>query len=361
MNIRPGLFVLSALVTALSGQASAVEVEQRPLSESAPRPVAAPPTPPQAQPQPIVQPQPPRPVAATAPVAPTATAVAPARPATTGGNPAWDVFQQLDSLQSTVARLQGQLEEQQQLVDRLKQDLKVRYTDLDQRLEQLSQKPGGADSSSTPTTAPAAAVAPAETATPAAPAVSTPAPVTPAPVAVAPAIAPAASPAPTPAPAAPVVTEPKPVVVPVAAPVRQDVGADEIEKQKQAYLAAYQRLRSDGPAAAITAMTGFTQKYPDSVFSPNAHYWLGEFQLATDPANYDAAETSFRRVIKDYDGSPKVPAAYYKLGTVADLRGKRDDARRWMSEVITRFASSPEARLAQSYLDQNPAGAARPK
>lgn len=345
MNIRPGVFVLSALVAALSSQAYAVEIEQRPLSESASRPAS----PPQVQPQsqPATPPQPVRAAIAAPPAPATAAstvAVAP-RPSASAANPAWDVFQQLDSLQSTVARLQGQLEEQQQLVDRLKQDLKVRYTDLDQRLEQISQKAAGMNAAPAPAPTPAATPASAETPVPAV--TTTPPVAAPTPIATPPVVTPTAAPA----------AEAKPV----AAPIRHDVSADEIEKQKQAYLAAYQRLRSDGPAAAIGAMTGFTQKYPDSVFSPNAHYWLGEFQLATDPADYDAAEASFKRVIKDYEGSPKVPAAYYKLGTIADLRGRRDEARRWMSDVISRFANSPEARLAQSYLDQNPAEAAKPK
>ena len=243
------------------------------------------------------------------------------------------MFQQLETLQNTVARLQGQVEEQQQVIDKLKQDLKSRYTDLDQRLEQLNQRPAAP-------AAPAAATAtPPADAQAAAPAVGS--------EAVTPAAASVASPA-------AVATVP----VPAAVPIRQDVSAEEIERQKQAYLAAYQRFRSDGAGAAITAMQVFIQKYPASVFSPNAHYWLGEFNLAVEPANYAAAEQSFRRVIRDYDGSPKVPASYYKLGTIADLRSQRDEARKWMSELVAKFASSPEARLAQSYLDQNPAGVA---
>lgn len=243
------------------------------------------------------------------------------------------MFQQLESLQNTVARLQGQVEEQQQIIDKLKQDLKSRYTDLDQRLEQLNQRP----------------VAPA-----------VPASVTANPPVDPPAAIPPAGSEATPTIAPPVVTPTATTTAPVpaAVPIRQDVSAEEIERQKQAYLAAYQRFRSDGAGAAITAMQGFIQKYPASVFSPNAHYWLGEFNLAAEPANYAAAEQSFRRVIRDYDGSPKVPASYYKLGTIADLRSQRDEARKWMSELVARFASSPEARLAQTYLDQNPAGVA---
>ena len=138
-------------------------------------------------------------------------------------------------------------------------------------------------------------------------------------------------------------------------PARGEASASDIDKQKQAYLAAIDRFKSNGAPAAITAMQGFIKQYPDSVFSPNAHYWLGEFQLSLEPANYQAAESSFNRVIRDYEGNAKVPAAFYKLGTIADLRGQRNEARRWMTDLLAKFPNSPEARLAQTFLDQNPA------
>ena len=114
-------------------------------------------------------------------------------------------------------------------------------------------------------------------------------------------------------------------------------------------------VRGTGDAApAITAMTSFLSSYPDSIFAPNAYYWLGEFSLALTPANYAKAEENFQRVLRDYSASPKVASAYYKLGSIADLKGNRKDARDWMTKLIAQFPGSPEARLAQSFLDQNP-------
>ena len=241
MTHRQSLFRLLPLACALSFPVHAVEVEQRALS--------TPSTPEQA-----VR------VSTSA-----ASSTSAARTPAVATNPAWDMFQQLETLQNTVARLQGQVEEQQQVIDKLKQDLKSRYTDLDQRLEQLNQRPAAPAVPAAVTTTPPAD---AQAATPATGS-----------DAVTPATAPAATPAAAATPA-----------VPAAVPIRQDVSAEEIERQKQAYLAAYQRFRSDGAGAAITAMQGFIQKYPASVFSPNAHYWLGEFNLAVEPANYAAAE-----------------------------------------------------------------------
>ncbi len=305
--------LLLGLLTPLT--ASAIDIEQRSLSN--PAPVSAPtvtPPPAVAVPRPIVP-------AAAQPVA-----KAPI-------NPAWDMFQQIESLQATVATLQGQLEEQQQLIERMREDLRVRYTDLDQRIEQLVNKNAPSpDTAPAPATNSAALPAAMVPVTPATPAIAVPMPIVETPKAAAEASG--------------------STVVP-ARPA--EASAADIEKQKQVYLAAYHRFNNDGPQAAITAMQGFVKQYPDSVFAPNAHYWLGEFQLATEPANYQAAESSFNRVIREYEGSPKVPSAYYKMGSIADLRGQRNEARRWMSDLLVKFPSSPEARLAQTFLDQNPA------
>ncbi|PQA51902.1 YbgF trimerization domain-containing protein [Amnimonas aquatica] len=345
--MQPGITPKHTLLALMIGMAAslpahAIEIEQRPLTPaqgSAPTRQAAPQPAPTAQ-----QPATARPAAAAAP-APAAV------------NPAWDMFQQLESLQATVASLQGQVEEQQQLIERMREDLRVRYTDLDQRLELLNKQP---EPAATPENGADAAAADAAGHAHADPAIdpAAAAPATPATAPVTPA-APAAGTAPV---AVPVPIVEKPAATPAAQqPASTVVGNDsaaDIEKQKQAYLAAYQRFRADGAPAAITAMQSFVKQYPNSIFAPNAHYWLGEFQLALEPANYQAAETSFNRVIRDYEGNPKVPSSYYKLGTIADLRGQRNEARRWMQDVLAKFPSSPEARLAQAYLDQNPANGA---
>ena len=291
----PAAVALACLLA--SPTTRAIEIEQRSLSTSAPAPapISAP----------TVQAKPAAAVAAPAAIASPVKAV----PQPT--NPAWDMFQQIEEMRTTVAKLQGTVEEQQQLIERLQSDLRTRYTDLDQRLEQLAK----------PTAVSEPVTQPAATAT-----------------------------VPTPA-----VTEAPTSNTVIPAKASPDLSPEEIERQKTAYLAAYQRFRQDGAAPAITAMTGFLSTYPDSVFAPNAYYLLGEFQLALTPANYAKAEDNFQRVLRDYSASPKVASAYYKLGSIADLQGNRTNARDWMTKLIAQFPGSPEARLAQSFLDQNPA------
>lgn len=58
----------------------------------------------------------------------------------TGSNLNWDLIQKNQKLEEEVRKLRGQLEEHDNSIEQLKKELANRYTDLDQRLELLSQK-----------------------------------------------------------------------------------------------------------------------------------------------------------------------------------------------------------------------------
>lgn len=211
---------------------------------------------------------------------------------TAPANPAWSLLQQVEELKTLVASLQGKVEEQQFEITRLKEDARARYVDLDQRLTQVEGSPNKSlDSAAAPTLA------------------NTP---------------------------------------------KAAAAVADIEAQKKAYLAAYEEFRNKGPEAGITAMKGFVEANPESVFTANAHYWLGEFHLAKSPSDFAAAKAEFNTVITQYASSPKVASALYKKGLIADLNNDRNGARQSMQEILARFPESPEAALAQTFLDQNP-------
>lgn len=139
MSVTPhrsfACFPLALLLVAPWVSAEVV-IEERPLSQ--PTPVTA------------------TPVATTAPAIPytpiTATAdpapglvVESGTPTDNTGTPVpetssnWQLYSQLQQMQQEMAQLRGQVEEQGNLIERLQNDLRTRYTDLDQRL-QLQQE-----------------------------------------------------------------------------------------------------------------------------------------------------------------------------------------------------------------------------
>lgn len=223
----------------------------------------------------------------------TAAATAPAAGATTDtGNAAWQQYTQIEQLQQQIQQLQGLLEQQGFLIEKLQNDLRLRYTDLDQRLaglqeQQQQQQQAAAAAASTP----------------------------------GPAAGPATPPSAT------------------------------LEEEKRAYLAAYDTFRVGGPDKAIPPMLAFVKRYPNSSFVPGAYYWLGEFYLNASVPDQAAAQKQFDIVLLNYPNTPKAPAALYKSGAILDLQGKPQEARKRMQELLQKYPQSAEASLAQSYID----------
>ncbi|MGH8493890.1 MAG: tol-pal system protein YbgF [Moraxellaceae bacterium] len=139
---------------------------------------------------------------------------------------------------------------------------------------------------------------------------------------------------------------------PVAAVAAGDAVAPSatIEEEKKAYLAAYEVFRAGGPDKAIPPMLAFVKRYPNSTFTPGAYYWLGEFYLNASTPDQASAQKHFETVLSKYPDHAKAPASLYKLGSILDLQGKPQDAKKKMQDLLTKYPKSPEAGLADSYL-----------
>lgn len=211
----------------------------------------------------------------------------------------WQLYQQVQQLQQEVRDLRGQLEIQANIIERMKQDARNRYLDLDQRLTELKNRP----------------IAVADSNTPNSPATSSP--------------------------AASTETNTTPVVA--TPPVNPD-------DDKKVYFAAYQTFKTGGPNKAINPMRNFIKTYPQSSYIPSAYYWLGEFYLAASPADVNNAKKSFKIVIDNYADAPKAAAALLKLASFADVDGKTTEAVKYMQRIIKEFPQSDEAKAAKAYL-----------
>lgn len=212
----------------------------------------------------------------------------------------WQIYQQVQQLQQEVRDLRGQLEVQGNIIDRMKQDARSRYLDLDQRITQLKNTPPVVVAD---TTNPATATTAATT---------------------------------------PVVTPPATTDTAVVVPNPDD--------EKRAYFAAYEVFKTGGPNKAINPMRNFIKNYPHSTFTPSAYYWLGEFYLAASPADVANAKKSFKIVTEQYADTPKAAAALLKLGSFADVDGKTQEAIKYMLLIVKNFPNTPEANAAKSYL-----------
>ncbi len=99
---------------------------------------------------------------------------------------------------------------------------------------------------------------------------------------------------------------------------------------------------------AIFAFNEFIKDFPEHRLAANAYYWLAEtYALLPD---LPAAENAFRDVLRLFPDDPKAPDALFKLGVLAEQQGDSSLARDYFSDVIALFPESQAARLAERRL-----------
>jgi tol-pal system protein YbgF len=217
----------------------------------------------------------------------------------------WKLYQQVQRLEEDMRLLRGRFESQEQQLSQTDKELKTRFTDLDQRFEQLHnqiQTPIAAETPSTPPTNTTTIPTDSNLAT-------------------------------TPATANP----PPPTVT-----------TDDADKR--AYVGAYDAYRAGGAGKAIAPMKTFIQNYPNSVYVPNANYWLGEFYLASTPPDFVNAKRSFTIVMQQYPKSAKAAAAIYRLATMAEVDDQLIEATRLMKLLTQQYPNTQEAGYAATFL-----------
>ena len=207
------------------------------------------------------------------------------------------LFNQLQQMQQELAQLRGMVEEQQNEIQRLKQEGLERYQDLDQRIS-----------------AGAAAGAPAQnsSANGAINAAGTP--------------------------------------TPPAAQQQASVEPGDPAKEKLYYDAAFDLIKAKDFDKASQAFAAFLNRYPSSQYAGNAQYWLGEVNLAK--GDLQAAGQAFAKVSQAYPSHAKVPDSLFKLADVERRLGHNDKARGILQQVIAQFPGSSAAQLAQRDLQR---------
>lgn len=208
------------------------------------------------------------------------------------------LFNQLQQMQQEIAQLRGMLEEQQNEIQRMKQEGLERYQDLDKRLSSgagiaaatQNSTAGALGASGAPSPAAEGANAGAEPADPA--------------------------------------------------------------KEKLFYEAAFDLIKAKDFDKASQAFTAFLRKYPSSVYAGNAQYWLGEVNLAK--GDLQGAGQAFARVSQTYPQHAKVPDSLFKLADVEQRLGNADKAKGILQQVIAQYPGTSAAQLAQRDLQRLP-------
>jgi tol-pal system protein YbgF len=123
----------------------------------------------------------------------------------------------------------------------------------------------------------------------------------------------------------------------------------------EAYRAAYALVRGQQWDAAISAFDKFLQQYPAGRYAPNAHYWLGELYLVTQPPQLESARQAFMLLLSEYPDNNKAPDAMYKLGKVYFQKGNRARGREYLDRVISEYGNtnSSAVQLSREFIAEN--------
>ncbi len=142
-----------------------------------------------------------------------------------------------------------------------------------------------------------------------------------------------------------------------AAPA-QEMGEKDIpgpEKKKLAESAIYERAlgcyREGRYVDAIGMFEDFVKLYPKSDLADNAHFWIGESHK--DLRKYEEAILAYQRVINDYPGGNKVPAAMLQQAFAFEKISDKTTANLVLKKLVKQFPQTREGEIARSKLKQD--------
>lgn len=120
------------------------------------------------------------------------------------------------------------------------------------------------------------------------------------------------------------------------------------ENEQQAYQNAVDLiLKQRDYDGAITAFKQFQVDYPDSTFTSNSHFWLGQLYFAKKK-DQDSAK-SFAAVVTD-KSSVKRAESLLKLGEIAARNNNPTQAKKFYQQIVDEYPNSESAAIAQKQL-----------
>ncbi|MCT6700041.1 tol-pal system protein YbgF [Rheinheimera sp. 4Y26] len=108
-------------------------------------------------------------------------------------------------------------------------------------------------------------------------------------------------------------------------------------------------IKDNNYAAAIPAFENFIRDYPNSDYTSNSHYWLG--QLYYQKNELGKAKNHFERVVTQYPNTTRVPDALLKLGMVAEKQNESAAAKKYYNQLVKSFPKSKPAATARKKLE----------
>jgi tol-pal system protein YbgF len=133
---------------------------------------------------------------------------------------------------------------------------------------------------------------------------------------------------------------------PAAAP-KEAAGKVKTDKESL-YAAAYELFREAKYEKSREEFESFLKQYPETEFSDNAQFWIGECYYFDK--KYEKAIVEYEKVTKNFPDGNKVPYALLKQGLSFLKLGDKASAKLLLQQVIKDFPNTSQARIARAKL-----------
>lgn len=135
---------------------------------------------------------------------------------------------------------------------------------------------------------------------------------------------------------------------PADAPDGVATDSDDPAAQNHAIEAAYRLVKAGSYADAVKSLQGFLQKYPDSVYVPDATFWLGNAQFTLK--DYKAALLTYRSLLKAEPNSAKAPDVLFNIALCQQELKSSGQARATLKQLIAKYPDSTAAAKAKKLI-----------
>ena len=122
-----------------------------------------------------------------------------------------------------------------------------------------------------------------------------------------------------------------------------------VERNEQAaYEAALAQFRASDFKGALAAFQQFVARYPQSAYTPVAHYWIGSAHYAMK--EYKSAIAAQQILVDRYQDSTRAPDALVSIAESQLQLGDKRSANRTLGRVIKEYPDSEAAKVARERL-----------
>jgi len=118
--------------------------------------------------------------------------------------------------------------------------------------------------------------------------------------------------------------------------------------KESAYASAYESFKEGKYEKARTEFQSFLRFYPNSEYSDNAQFWVGESYYFEN--KYEKAILEYEKVVKNYPNGNKVPYALLKQGLSFLNLGDKASARVILQQIIKKYPNTNQSRIARAKL-----------